>query len=61
MIELKNQNPGSTVVVGVAASLFDDLATDIDDIPVMTDHPIKKAEKKKVKAVVDAMKRFSEQ
>ena len=61
MIELKNQNPGSTVVVGVAESIFDDLATDIDDIPVKSDHPIKKAEKKKIKSVVDAMKKFSDQ
>jgi len=61
MIELKNQNPGSTVVVGVAESIFDDLATDIDDIPVRSDHPVKKVEKKKIKAVVDAMKKFSDQ
>jgi len=58
---LKKQFPGSTVVVGVAASIFDDLVTDIDDIPVRSDYAIKKAEKKKIKAVVDAMKRFSDQ
>ena len=61
MAKLKEQFPGSTVVSGVAESIFDDLATDIDDIPVKSDHPIKKVEKKKIKAVVDAMKKFSDQ
>jgi hypothetical protein len=61
MASLKKQFPGSTVVVGVAASIFDDLVTDIDDIPVRSDYAIKKAEKKKIKAVVDSMKKFSEQ
>jgi len=61
MAALKKQFPGSTVVVGVAASIFDDLVTDIDDIPVRSDYAIKKAEKKKIKSVVDAMKKFSDQ
>ena len=67
MAALKEQFPGSTVVSGevlkdpVPWPFFDDLASDIDDIPVKSDHPIKKAEKKKIKSVVDAMKKFSDQ
>lgn len=67
MAALKEQFPGSTVVSGevlkdpVPWPFFDDLASDIDDIPVKSDHPIKKAEKKKIKLVVDAMKKFSDQ
>jgi hypothetical protein len=60
MSRLKAEFPGSKVVSGSVSTLFDDLAIDPATIPVKSDHPIKAAEKRKTKAVVDAMKKFSE-
>ena len=66
MSKLKAGFPGSKVVSGevvkdpVAWPFFDDLATHPDNIPVKSDTPTKAAEKRKTKAVVEAMKKFSE-
>jgi hypothetical protein len=66
MSKLQAQFPGSKVVSvevvkdPVAWPFFDDLAIHPEDIPFKPDHPVKAAEKRKTKAVVDAMKKFSE-
>lgn len=66
MSKLKAEFPGSKVVSGevkedpVAWPFFDDLAVDPATIPVKSDTPVKAAEKRKTKAVVEAMKKFSE-
>tara|TARA_R110000868_G_scaffold54157_2_gene169537 strand:- start:116 stop:481 length:366 start_codon:yes stop_codon:yes gene_type:complete len=60
MSKLKAEFPGSKVVSGSISTAFDDLATHPDDIPVKSDTPVKAAEKRKTKAVVEAMKKFSE-
>ena len=60
MAALKDQFPGSKIVSGDISTLFDDLAIDPSDIPVKSDHPVKAAERRKNKAVVDAMRKFSE-
>lgn len=57
--ELKEQFPGSTVANG-GLTIFDDLATHPDDIPVKKDHPNKAEDKRKTSAAVEAMKRFGE-
>jgi hypothetical protein len=66
MAKLKAEFPGSKVVSGevkedlIVWPFFDDLAVDPATIPVKSDHPIKAAERRKTKAVVEAMKKFSE-
>jgi hypothetical protein len=60
MSKLKAEFPGSKVVSGSVSTLFDDLAVDPATIPVKSDTPVKAAEKRKTKAVVEAMKKFSE-
>jgi hypothetical protein len=60
MSKLKAEFPGSKVVSGSASTAFDDLAVDPATIPVKSDSPVKAAERRKTKAVVEAMKKFSE-
>lgn len=60
MASLKDKYPGSEIVRGSISTLFDDIASDIDSIPVKPDLPVKVAERRKSKAVVDAMRKFSE-
>jgi hypothetical protein len=56
---LKEQFPGSTVASG-SLTIFDDLATHPDDIPVKKDNPTKAEARRKTSAAVEAMKRFGE-
>ena len=57
--ELKRELPGSMVVTGTAATDFDDISTDINDIPVRRDPPRKVAERKKVTSMLAQMKEFA--
>jgi len=57
---LKEQFPGSKVASGSLLTIFDDLATDPDDIPVKKDNPTKAEARRKTSAAVEAMKRFGE-
>ena len=61
LIKHKNEFPIAKVTAGKtfgpadAATMWDDIATHPDDIPVKPDHPIKREEAKKAKAAAKAI------
>jgi hypothetical protein len=59
--KLKQDFPGTKVVGGSVETLFDDICTNLDDIPTKPDSPGKAAERRKNKAVLEAMKKFSQE
>jgi hypothetical protein len=63
VIATKNEIPGSKVVSGTTngpdhTTMWDDIATNPDDIPVKADHPAKQEERAKIKRTVKAMEGF---
>ena len=63
VIKHKNEFPVSTVESGDVKrtdleTMWDDLATHPDDIPVKADNPTKKEAAKKIKGAVKAMEAF---
>ena len=63
VIATKNEIPGSKVLSGTTngpdhTTMWDDLATHPDDIPVKADLPAKREERKKIASTVKAMESF---